>query len=1070
MTSYAELNITSNFSFLRGASHPHEYAERAKALGLQAISITDRNTLAGVVRGHIAAKELGLRYIIGTRLDLGDAPSLLVYPKNRAAYGRLSELLTLGQRRAGKGECYLTIEDVTRYKEGQVFVLLASKGHPTTSFLQEVERTQKALQGEQIYLGIAMTYQGDDHERLNLYAHHAQRLQIPLLAHNDTHYHIAERRPLQDIITAIKEGCTVADAGARLVLNAERHLKSAKEIAHLFQGFEDALHRTMEIVEACQFSLDELKYEYPDEPVPEGKDPQEHLEHLVWEGVKTRYPGKVSDKVTKLVKRELDLIGQLNYAPYFLTVHDIVAWARAQGILCQGRGSAANSAVCYCLGITAVDPNEIDLLFERFINSARREPPDIDVDFEHARREEVIQYIYARYGRSRAGLTATVIHYRWRRAIREVGKALGLSEDVTAVLAGISWGSRHSDINTDRLQRAGLNPEDPHLRRVIDLAVELIGFPRHLSQHVGGFVLTRGPLSSLVPIGNAAMEDRTVIEWDKDDIDALGILKVDILGLGMLHCIAKGLDLIKSHYNKPFTLATIPRELSGVYDMLCRADAIGVFQVESRAQMAMLPRLKPRQFYDLVVEVAIVRPGPIQGDMVHPYLRRRAGEEPITFPSPHPDHGSQTELCDVLGRTCGVPLFQEQAMRLAIVAANFTAEEANQLRRAMATFRRLGTIGRLHNKFVQGMTSRGYDQDFAERCFQMIEGFGDYGFPESHAASFAHLVYVSAWLKWAYPDVFACALLNAQPMGFYAPAQIVRDAREHGVEVYHVDINESDWDNTLEPIGAGKHALRLGFRQINNISEEDGRRITAARGNGYPSLPDLQRRAQLPLKTLEALAAGDCFQSLNLDRRNALWKVRGLDKGSPLPLFDYAETEAIGADTQVELPEMTLGDHVVTDYQTLRLSLKAHPLSLLRPHFSQKGIIPAIDLLSTKDGEVVQLAGLVLVRQRPGTASGVIFITIEDETGVANLIIWPKLMEKLRPVVMAARLLKVKGRVQKADDVIHIIAIDLKDESSAIHRLMEEGGATGRPTSLSQQPLARHPRDMRIIPASRDFH
>lgn len=1062
MSAYAELHITSNFSFLRGGSHPHEYVERAKMLGLKAIALTDRNTLSGVVRAHVAAKELDLRFIIGCCLDLGDAPSLLCFPKDRAAYGRLSELLTLGQRRAGKGECHLTLDDVTRHAEGQIFVILPPFTMPDARFKADVKRIEAQLDGD-LYLAANMSYQGEDRERLDALA----AMGLPLVTSNDVHYHIRERRPLQDVVTSIREGCSIAEAGSLLAQNAERHLKSGEEMARLFKGHEDALSNSIKIMNSCHFSLDELKYEYPDEPVPEGKSPQKHLEDLSWEGAQARYPYGIPDKVQETLSRELKLIDQMDYAPYFLTVHDIVAWARAQNILCQGRGSAANSTVCYCLGVTAVDPTEVDLLFERFINTARREPPDIDVDFEHARREEVIQYIYARYGRARAGLTATVIHYRWRRAIREVGKVMGLTEDVTAVLAGIAWGSHRTEVSAERLQGAGLNPHDPHLKRIIELASELVGFPRHLSQHVGGFVLTRGPLSSLVPIGNAAMEDRTVIEWDKDDIDALGILKVDVLGLGMLHCIAKGLELLKNHYHKPYNLATIPREVPGVYDMLCKADAIGVFQVESRAQMAMLPRLKPRRFYDLVVEVAIVRPGPIQGDMVHPYLRRRSGEEAVTYPAPHPDHGPANELCQVLGKTCGVPLFQEQAMRLAIIAAEFTPEEANQLRRAMATFRRLGTIGTLRGKFVDGMTRRGYEQDFAERCFQMIEGFGDYGFPESHAASFAHLVYVSAWMKWAYPDVFACALLNAQPMGFYAPAQIVRDAREHGVEVRAVDINDSDWDNTLELIYGEDHALRLGLRQVSGMSEEEGRRIVDARGNGYPTLADVQRRARVSFKALEALAAADCFRSIGLDRRAALWEVRGLDKGAPLPLFDYAESDAIGEDLDVKLPEMNLGEHVVADYQTLRLSLKAHPMALLRTHFPK--ILPSIDLLKARDGDIVELCGLILVRQRPGTASGVIFITIEDETGIANLIVWPKVMEKFRPIVMAAKLLKVKGRVQKADGVIHIIAIDLSDESHVIFNLMEDG-ASQKQAAISHTSLARHPRDMRVIPNSRDFH
>ncbi|MGB6948469.1 MAG: error-prone DNA polymerase, partial [Methyloceanibacter sp.] len=909
---YAELDVTTNFSFLRGGSHPEELVATGYALGLEAIAVTDRNTLAGVVRAHLAAKEVGIKFIVGARLDLQDAPSLLAYPKDRAAYGRLCRLLTLGQRRAGKGQCTLYLDDVASHADGLIFIVLPPEDYPSPSeaeggdgrrpspggghvkaiigsdphpdpppfrgredvvgqlnFEAQLLRIKQALGPRtRLYLAALHSYRGDDRARIEACAQLAKRVSLPVVATNAVLYHAPHRRQLQDVLSCIREKCTIHAAGLKLEANAERHLKSPQEMARLFAGHEDALRHTIEIANACSFSLDELKYEYPDEPVPQGKTPQSHLEDLTWEGARWRFPDGVPAKVHDTLTKELVLVEELNYAPYFLTVHDIVHYARSIGILCQGRGSAANSAVCYCLAITNVDPTEIDLLFERFVSPERKEPPDIDVDFEHERREEVIQYIYARYGRDRAGIAATVISYRGRSAVREVGKALGLSEDTVAALATTIWGLSNSSLPEEYVRQAGLDPSDPLLARCLELTQELLGFPRHLSQHVGGFVLTRGPLSEVVPIGNAAMEDRTFIEWDKDDLDALGLLKVDVLGLGMLTCIRKGFALLKQHYGRDMSLGTVPRDDPAVYDMLCQADSIGVFQVESRAQMNMLPRLRPRCFYDLVIEVAIVRPGPIQGDMVHPYLRRRSGVEAIDFPSPHPDHGPTDELRQVLGKTMSVPLFQEQAMRLAMVAAKFSGPEANELRRAMATFRRRGTIDRLHEKMVSRMTARGYPVDFAERCFNQIKGFGEYGFPESHAASFAHLVYVSAWLKCHYPAVFAAALLNSQPMGFYAPAQIVRCARDHGVEAREVDINHSLWDCTLEPIypsptaqravpGGGHSigqlqadplpgpppfrgreenvALRLGLRQIDGFREADAETLVAKRDGIFPS-------------------------------------------------------------------------------------------------------------------------------------------------------------------------------------------------------------------------------------------
>jgi error-prone DNA polymerase len=1079
---YAELDVTSNFTFLRGGSHPEELVATAKALGHEAIAVADTNTLAGVVRAHIAAKEVGIKFLVGTRLDLQDAPKLLAYPTTRAAYGRLCRLLTLGQRRTEKGQCTLFLDDVAAHADGLIFIALPCE----RDFKRQLLRIRKTLpKPTRLYLAARHSYRGNDRARIEALAQLAARTKIPLVATDAVLYHAAHRRPLQDVLTCVREKCTINNAGFHLQANAERHLKPAYEMARLFKGHEAALERSIEIADACSFSLDELKYEYPDEPVPEGKSPQSHLEDLTWEGAEWRFPDGISNQVRDTLRKELTLIAELNYAPYFLTVHDIVRYARGIGILCQGRGSAANSAVCYCLAITNVDPTEIDLLFERFVSPERKEPPDIDVDFEHERREEVIQYIYARYGRDRAGLAATIISYRGRSAVREVGKALGLSEDIVAALSATIWGLSNSKLPEKYVREAGLDPSDPLLASCLELTQELIGFPRHLSQHVGGFVLTRGPLSEVVPIGNAAMEDRTVIEWDKDDLDALGLLKVDVLGLGMLTCIRKAFALLKEHYGKDVTLGTVPGDDPAVYDMLCKADSVGVFQVESRAQMNMLPRLKPRCFYDLVIEVAIVRPGPIQGDMVHPYLRRRSGAETVDFPSPHPDHGPADELHQVLGKTMGVPLFQEQAMRLAMVAAKFSGTEANELRRAMATFRRRGTIGLLQEKMVGRMTARGYPPDFAERCFNQIKGFGEYGFPESHAASFAHLVYVSAWLKCHYPAVFACALLNSQPMGFYAPAQIVRCARDHGVEAREADVNHSHWDCTLEPIRARDiFALRLGMRQIDGLREEAAQQIASVRdGANYRDIRDLWRRSGVGRACLEKLASADAFRSLGLDRRQALWDVCGLPKEIPLPLFEHANATEAGTEPKVALPVMPLSEHVVNDYRTLRLSLKAHPMSFLRARFTAARIVSCAHLKECRDGARVSVGGVVLVRQRPGSAQGVVFMTLEDETGVANSVIWPKVMERERKIVMSARLIVVHGRVQRHEDIIHVVAGRLEDRSDWLQLLTEDGETLS--TTLANADEVRRPwreenrdhgqprchsRDARIIPKSRDFH
>ncbi|MBA4132207.1 MAG: error-prone DNA polymerase [Hyphomicrobium sp.] len=1095
---YAELDVTTNFSFLRGASHADELVAQAKALGLDAIAVTDRNTLAGIVRAHTAAKAVGLRYIPGARLDMTDAPSLLCLPMDRAAYGRLSRLISLGQARAEKGQCLLRLSDVAAHAQGNIFICVPPDVIDE-KFAADLHRVRAALEGEKLYLAASHGFRGDDRARMGALAGLARTCGAPLVATNAVLYHAPQRRPLQDVLTCVREHTTINEAGYLLAANAERHLKKPAEMARLFRGTEGAVARTIEIMEACRFSLDELVYEYPDEPVPPGTTAQAHLEALTWEGAAWRFPNGIPDKVRATIARELQLVADLHYAPYFLTVHDIVAFARARGILCQGRGSAANSVVCYCLGITAVNPTEVNLLFERFVSHARKEPPDIDVDFEHDRREEVIQYIYARYGRDRAGLAATVISYRARSAVRDVGKAMGLSEDTVSALAGMVWGTRSGGVLGDtRVREAGLDPADPLLATVLELTEELIGFPRHLSQHVGGFVLTRGPLIEMVPVGNAAMDQRTFIEWDKDDIAALGLLKVDILALGMLSCIRRAFELLGAHHGLDMTLAKVPREDPATYEMLCRADSIGVFQVESRAQMNMLPRLKPRCFYDLVIEVAIVRPGPIQGDMVHPYLRRRSGQEPEVYPSPAPEHGPADELRQILGKTKGVPLFQEQAMRIAMEAAKFSDEDVNDLRKAMATFRRRGTIGLLEEKMVEQMTARGYDREFAQRCFNQIKGFGEYGFPESHAASFAHLVYVSSWLKCHYPAAFACALLNSQPMGFYAPAQIVRDAREHGVEARAADINCSDWDSTLEDCDDGGPALRLGLRQIDGLQEEEIRKLEAARARGaFGSVHDLWQRAALRLPTLEKLAAADAFRSLGLDRRQALWEVTALANAPPLPLFAWSAARETGAEPEVMLPEMPLSEHVVNDYQTLRLSLKAHPMSFLRERLRAERVVTCAALRGMRDGQFVKVAGVILVRQRPGSAKGVVFMTLEDETGVANAVVWPKMLEKYRKTVMQARLMVISGRIQRHESIIHVVSNHLEDRSDWLMLLSEgagdmpipianadevknpgpeppEAGAEGHPRwsrgGLAVRPRPMHPREERVIPKSRDFH
>ncbi|RYY54455.1 MAG: error-prone DNA polymerase [Chitinophagaceae bacterium] len=1007
---YCELQVTSNFSFLRGASHPEELVDQAVQMGYTQLAVTDRNTFAGIVRAHVAARKTDLRLIPACRLDLLDGPSLLAYPTDKDAYSLLSGLLTTGNLRAEKGDCHLYKKDVYENAKGILFTSLPpdhlSAGYDfDPSFKAALGEYRDAL-GNRLYLGACRWYNGDDAKQFHRLSQLGTMLDIPLVATNDILYHHPLRRELQDIVTCVREKCTIHTAGFRLQPNAERYLKGDAEMRRLFRQYPDAIRRTKEIADACTFSLDQLKYRYPKEITTGGRTPQEELTRLAWEGAEERYNKIVPEKVKSAIRYELAFMEEMNYAEYFLTVYDIVRFAREKKILCQGRGSAANSTVCYCLGITSVDPTKFDLLFERFISSARNEPPDIDVDFEHERREEVMQYIYNKYGRDRAAIVATVTQQHQKGAIRDVGKAMGLSVDTINRLSGSIWEFTDEWFEGKQVSENGLNPDDPHLRKVLQLTRQFMGFPRQLGQHTGGFVITDGKLADLCPILNARMENRTNIEWNKDDIDALGFLKIDVLALGMLTCIRKAFDLAREHYDLGLTLANIPQDDPAVYDMICRADTIGVFQIESRAQQSMLPRLKPRTFYDLVIEVAIVRPGPIQGDMVHPYLRRRNGEEPVEFPS--------KELEDILGRTLGVPLFQEQAMKIAIVAAGFTPAEADELRRSMATFKVHGMVTKFQEKLVSGMTQRGYSEEYALRVFRQLEGFGSYGFPESHAASFALLVYVSSWLKWYYPDVFACAILNSMPMGFYQPAQLVSDACNHGVEVREVDINFSAWDNQLEEISGRFCAMRLGFRQVTGLKEADISLLLAAKGGGYTCMEDL-RQAGIPGSTLEKLADADAFRSIGLDRRQALWEVSAKDRNEALFAGQPAVIE------KVDLPLMRDSEHVVQDYASMSLSLKAHPVSFIREKLQQLHILSTAGINSSQNGDWVKVAGLVLVRQRPGTAAGVCFMTIEDETGVANLVVFPKLFEEFRKPILQSRLIMVEGKLQREGEVVHVI-------------------------------------------------
>ncbi|MES2496673.1 MAG: error-prone DNA polymerase [Pseudomonadota bacterium] len=1179
---FVEMVAASNYSFLRGASPAEDMVAAALAAGHAGLGIADRNTVAGVVRAWKAlrdarekAAEEGLpdfafKLATGARLVFADGtPDIVAYPATRHGWGRLTRLLTVGNRRAIKGDCILFFDDLLGHIDDLLLVVMpggeglvlgeeGARPHPTwdgqkaSSSLDDgakegdssatvdlrfredddggnvpasspspqrrlgpmslvtidgvrveelnaapphekteidpslrwgdaerrVLATLKAAAPDRVWLGLTMPYAGRDRRRMAKLGRIAGDLSVPLLATNDALYATDEQRPLHDVVTCIRLGLKIDAAGRKLAANAERHLKPGKEMARLFVGYPQAVEEGLRLLERIGFDLAQLTYEYPHEPVPEGQTPQGWLEHLVMKGIGWRYGAHPEQKVLDQVETELKLVRKAQYAYYFLTVHDVVQFARSRNILCQGRGSAANSVVCYVLGITEVDPIANKLLFTRFISEDRKEPPDIDVDFEHERREEVMQYIYERYGRHRAGIAATVIHYRPRSAVREVAKVLGLSEDIATKLTSTIWGSFSSKMEDKRFHETGFDLGNVEIGRLNMLVGQLLTFPRHLSQHVGGFVLTEDRLDETVPIHNAAMEDRTFIEWDKDDIDALKLMKVDVLALGMLTCIRKAFALIETHVGKHYTLAEIEPDLPDVYDMLCKGDSIGVFQVESRAQINMLPRLRPRELYDLVIQVAIVRPGPIQGGMVHPYLRRRQKLEPVVYPSPGPPHDPD-ELRDVLGKTLGVPLFQEQAMRLAIVAAEFSDADANRLRRAMATFRNVGTMPKFERKMVEGMVRRGYPRDFAERCFEQIKGFGSYGFPESHAQSFALLVYASSYIKCRYPAVFACALLNSQPMGFYAPAQIVRDAREHGVKVRGIDVNRSGWDNSLEG-AADALALRIGLRQVDGFREAWAAAIGAARGQGpFASIEDVARRAALPRRALRLLADADAFRSIGLDRRAALWEARRTPDGE-LPLFAAAKARELGEEPDAMLPAMPLSEHVAADYQVTRLSLKGHPMQFLRETFRREGVLSCREIGEGKNGRRAKVAGVVLVRQRPGEGKA-IFVTLEDETGIANVLLWERTFEVQRRQVMAARLMVVEGEIQKSPEgVVHLMGAIVHDRTAELDRLSEDHRAEielaradvfEHPQApRNHVPRGSHPRDVRILPKSRDFH
>jgi error-prone DNA polymerase len=1028
-TTYVELYATSHFSFLRGASSPEELFATAALLGHSALGLCDRGSVAGMVRGLSGQEATGVRLIAGTRVDLRDGRSILLYPTDRAAWSRLTRLLSLGKGRGGKGNCWLDWADVAAAAEGLVAILLPGEADERARL--DLAELSGAF-GARAHLALALRRRPGDFARLRALDALAQEVGVRSVALGDILYHAPERRPLQDVLTAIREKTTVDALGFKRERFMDRALKSPAEMERRFALFPDAIAATADIAAACRFDLGEIRYQYPYEQVMEGRTAQEALAALTGEGANRMFPGGVPPAYRKQIDHELRLIGELGYAPYFLTVNSIVAESRRRGILCQGRGSAANSCVCFLLGVTSIDPIKHELLFERFVSGERKEPPDIDVDFEHERREEIIQWIYETYGRHRSALTAVVTRYRTRGAVAEVGKALGLPRDLTKMLTGLVWGWSVDGIPEERIAELNLNAGDYRLRLTLDLARQLIGTPRHLSQHPGGFVLTEERLDDLVPIEPARMEDRQIIEWDKDDIDVLKFMKVDVLGLGMLGCMNRAFNLLRDHKGVDVGMADLQDDDPAVYGMIQKADTLGVFQIESRAQMSMLPRIKPKCFYDLVIEVAIVRPGPIQGDMVHPYLRRREGKEKPEYPKP--------ELRAVLEKTLGVPLFQEQAMKVAIVGAGFTPVEADQLRRAMATFKLTGGVSHFYDKLVGGMVERGYPKDFAERTFKQIEGFGSYGFPESHAASFAKIAYASCWMKHHHPDVFCAALLNAQPMGFYAPAQIVRDARNHGVEVRPVSINDSHWDCTLEESGGRYLAVRLGFRQVRSLANLHGAAIVGARGDvPYDCVEDVWRRAGVPRAAIERIAEADGFACLSEDRRQGFWKVRGLGE-APLPLFAAADAREAsfspeGLEPTAALRPMTEGREVVEDYRTLQLSLRAHPLSFLRDELDAMGIVRCADLATIRDGRNIEVAGVILVRQRPGSAKGVLFVTIEDETGIANGILWPDRFDIYRRPVMSASMIAMRGRLQKEGEIIHIICDRIIDHDAMLRQV-----------------------------------
>ncbi len=1030
---YAELQVTTHFSFLRGASSADELFATAKALGIEAIGVADRNSLAGIVRALEASRATGVRLVVGCRLDLQDGMSILVYPTNRNAYSRLTRLLTLGKSRGGKGRCILGLDDVVAYSEGLLAILLPDL--PDANCAAQLRKVAEVF-GNRAYVSLCLRRRPNDQMRLHEISKMAARHRVKTVVTNDVLFHEPGRRQLQDVVTCIRKNTTIDEVGFERERHADRYLKPPEEMERLFPRYREALARTMEIVERCGFSLEELSYQYPEEAVVMGMDAQQSLEHYVRECIPIRYPEGLPQKVLRAIKHELDLIRTMKYAPYFLTVFSIVRFARSKGILCQGRGSAANSAVCYILGITSIDPETNDLLFERFVSQERDEPPDIDVDFEHERREEIIQWIYTTYGHDKAALCSTVTRYRAKGAIRDVGKALGLPEDIIKALSAGMWSWSDELASDQSLREQGLNPEDRRLALTLKLAQQLMGAPRHLGQHPGGFVLTHDRLDDLVPIEPASMADRQVIEWDKDDIEALKFMKVDVLALGMLTCMSKAFDLLREHKGEDLDLAGIPQEDKATYAMIRKADTLGTFQIESRAQMAMLPRMKPRTFYDLVIQVAIVRPGPIQGDMVHPYLRRREGKEPVEYPTP--------ELEAVLGKTLGVPLFQESAMKVAMVCAGFTGGEADQLRKSMATFKFTGGVSRFKEKLVSGMIKNGYSAEFAEKTFSQLEGFGSYGFPESHAASFALIAYASNYVKRHFPDVFCTALLNSQPMGFYAPAQIVQDARAHGIEVRPVCINQSRWDCTLELIErTNRHAVRLGMRLVKGLAVADSARIVAARMNAsFETVDDVWRRSYVPTEALVQLAEADAFlPSLKLQRRDAIWAIKAL-RDEPLPLFAAASEREARAITEQQEPEvalrqMTAGHNVVADYSHVGLTLRDHPIAFLRKELTARRIVTCAEAMNARDGRWLMTAGLVLVRQKPGSAKGVMFITIEDETGPANLVVWPSLFERRRRIVLGSSMMAINGRVQREGEVAHLVAQQLFDLSGELAELTD---------------------------------